>query len=119
MEHIASTPGFVGHGWPHSMTLEENLADLVSHAADFAARTGFTYTVLAPGDEEPPTVIGCCYIYPAEDVDARVRSWVRAADADLDPVLATVVAGWLAEVWPFERVDYAGRSGARAAIIAS
>ena len=30
------------------MTLDENLGDLVRHAGDFAARTGFTYAVLRP-----------------------------------------------------------------------
>jgi hypothetical protein len=97
-------------GWPHPMTPEENLADLVRHAADFAERTGFTYTVLAPTEDNPPTVIGCVYIYPAEGFDARVRSWVRAVDAGLDAVLASAVSDWLADAWPFERVDDAGRS---------
>lgn len=92
------------------MTLAENLRDLIRHAGDFAARTGFTYTVLAPG-EESATVIGCVYIYPGEQVarDAHVSSWVRAADADLGPVLYRVVARWLEDAWPFERVEYAVR----------
>ena len=34
------------------------------HVRDFADRTGFTYTVLRPGTEK---VIGCLYIYPADD----------------------------------------------------
>jgi len=120
IDHIRSTPGFMGQGWPHPMTLEENLADLVRHAEDFAARTGFTYTVLAH-DEDPATVIGCVYIYPSERAgyDARVRSWVRAADAGLDAHLYRAVADWLQAAWPFERVDYAirpdaeGRTAAR------
>ena len=109
VDHIISTPGFAEMGWPHPMTLEENLADLVRHAEDFERRTGFTYTVLAPTDGDPPVVIGCVYIYPAVGFDARVRSWVRVADARLDPVLARVVSDWLAEAWPFEHVDDAGR----------
>jgi hypothetical protein len=36
--------------WPTGMSTEHNLADLVRHAGDFAARTGFTYSVL-DGDE--------------------------------------------------------------------
>ena len=85
-----------------------NLGDLVRHAGDFAARRGFTYTVLAPGDD---TVIGCVYIYPndREGFDAHVSSWVRAADARLDVELWTTVSRWLAEAWPFERVEYAPR----------
>jgi hypothetical protein len=31
------------------MALEDNLGDLRRHAGDFAARSGFTYTVLAGG----------------------------------------------------------------------
>lgn len=49
-------------------------------------------------------------IYPADNFDARVRSWVRAADARLDPVLARAVSDWLADAWPFEHVDDAGRT---------
>ncbi len=97
-------------GWPHPMTAAENLADLVRHAADFAERTGFTYTVLEPNGDDPPTVIGCVYIYPADGFDARVRSWVRAVDARLDAVLAGAVLDWLADAWPFESVDDAGRT---------
>jgi hypothetical protein len=100
------------------MTLEENLVDLVPHADDFAARRGFTYTVLAP-DEDHPTVIGCVYIYPSQrpGFEARARSWVRAADAHLDPVLYRTVVDWLEEAWPFERVDYAIRPDAAPATV--
>ena len=61
--HIRATPGFRGHDWPpaEGMTLDENLADLERHALDFAARAGFTYTVLAPDGRD---VLGCVYIYP-------------------------------------------------------
>jgi hypothetical protein len=112
MDHIAATPGFEDQSWPRPMTLDENLGDLVRHADDFAARTGFTYTVLDPGQARP-TVIGCVYIYPSDDaaVDARVSSWVRASDASLDPVLYRVVSAWLQSDWPFARVAYAARPG--------
>jgi uncharacterized protein involved in copper resistance len=108
MDHIHATPGWEGSTWPRAMSLDENRDDLARHAADFAARTGFTYTVLAPDSE---TVIGCVYIYPSGDAehDARVRSWVRAADADLDAVLSAALSAWLAASWPFQRVDDAPR----------
>lgn len=110
IEHILATPGYDGSRWPHPMTLDENTADLTRHADEFVAREAFTYTVLAP---ETETVIGCLYIYPGDHpgVDAKVRSWVRAADADLDPVLYRAVTDWLVASWPFERVDYAVRAG--------
>ena len=62
MAHIRATPGFAAWKWPREMTPEENLGDLRRHAGDFAARTGFTYTVLDPGGR----VVGCVYIYPAK-----------------------------------------------------
>jgi hypothetical protein len=90
------------------MSLDENLDDLERHAADFAARTGFTFTVLDPmtGD-----VIGCVYLYPSRstDADVTVQSWVRASHAGLDVPLADAVAAWLSEEWPWERVDRPGR----------
>jgi hypothetical protein len=65
VDHIRSTPGFQGRSWPPAeMTLAENLADLEGHAEDFAARSGFTYTVLA---EDGGEIVGCVYIYPAAD----------------------------------------------------
>jgi hypothetical protein len=110
MEHIHATPGYEGSSWPRPMTLDENLGDLTKHAGEFARRDAFVYTVLAPEGE---TVIGCLYIYPSErpGVDAKVKSWVRAADAELDPVLYRVVTDWLATSWPFGSIEYAERPG--------
>ena len=109
MEHIRSTPGFTSGSWPREMTLEENRADLERHARDFAARTGFTYTVLDP---ESRDVIGCVYIYPSKrgDRDAQVLLWVRASRAELDGPLWAAVHDWLAHDWPFTAVDDHGRS---------
>jgi hypothetical protein len=117
MDHILATPGFAGTGWPHPMSLADNLGDLERHARDFAERRGFTYTVLSPGDGD---VIGCVYIYPlpgasrpdrdAGGPPARVKSWVRADHADLDPVLYRTVLAWLERDWPFPSLDYAPRS---------
>jgi hypothetical protein len=57
--HIQATPEFAGTGWPHQMSLAENLRDLERHAQGFAERRGFTYTVLSTGTGE---VIDCVYI---------------------------------------------------------
>jgi hypothetical protein len=109
--HVRATPGFEGADWPplDGMSLDANRGDLERHARDFVERTGFTYTVLAPGTED---VIGCLYIYPAKDGahDAQVRSWVRADVAELDAPLHAAVTRWLAERWPFARVRYADRA---------
>ena len=109
VDHIHATAGFAGHPWPDEpMTLERNEKDLQGHVDDFAARRGFTYTVLSdPGDQ----VIGCVYIYPAREdgVDANVRSWVRASRAELDGPLYWTVHDWLHAAWPFAAVTYAPR----------
>ena len=111
--HIRATPGFEDGDWPAPMSLEDNRRDLVRHASDFAARTGFTYTVLQPDTD---TVIGCVYIYPTDrdGYDASCSSWVRAADANLDTPLYEAVRAWLATDFPFRDVHYAARPAATA-----
>lgn len=116
IDHIRETPGFAGRDWPHEMSLADNLRDLQSHANDFAARRGFTYTVLSHGTDE---VMGCVYIYPPRadgpggagaERHAVVRSWVRADCAVLDPVLYQVVLEWVERNWPFRVIEYAPRA---------
>ena len=106
--HIRATPGFEGWTWPKPMTLAENLADLERHAADFAARSGFTFTVRASGSDE---IIGCVYVYPSASggPGADVRSWVSADRAALDVPLYDAVSEWLRSAWPFAAVTYAPR----------
>lgn len=110
IEHIRSTPGYPDGGWPPlgGMTLERNRGDLERHAADFAARRGFTFTVLDTADGD---VVGCVYLYPSRsaDHDAQARSWVRASHAHLDARLAEAVAAWLRESWPWRNVERHGR----------
>jgi len=112
IDHIRATPGFAGSSWPHEMSLAENLSDLERHARDFAERRGFTYTVLSTATGE---VIGCVYIYPPPGPaqgrrGAVVRSWVRADQAALDPVLHHAVRAWLERDWPFDTIQYAPRA---------
>ena len=110
MPHIRATPGFESWSWPKPMTPAENLGDLERHAADFAARSGFTYTVRASGSDE---IIGCVYIYPSADggPGEDVRSWVSADRASLDVPLYEAVSAWLRSAWPFAAVTYAPRMG--------
>ena len=107
MEHIHRTPGFQQGNWPHEMTPDQNLADLIRHDKDFQARRGFTYTVLDPDDD----VVGCVYIYPlaGDPTAANVSSWVTEARADLDTPLYIAVSEWLERDWPFPRFEYAQR----------
>lgn len=116
IQHIQATPGFTGTGWPCQMSLADNLRDLERHEQDFAGRRGFTYTVLSIGTGD---IIGCVYIYPPHGEStgdsrggrhARVKSWVRADRAGLDPVLYRTVLPWLERDWPFDAIEYAPRS---------
>jgi hypothetical protein len=113
IDHIRSTPGFAGREWPlEDFTVERNAEDLAGHEADFAARRGFTYTVLSDADG---SVAGCLYIYPpaegaGPDVEADVRSWVRADHAGHDADLYEAVRAWLDAAWPFAAVAYAERA---------
>jgi hypothetical protein len=114
IDHIRATPGFQDGTWPHAMSPSDNLRDLERHAQDFAARRGFTYTVLSSGTGD---VIGCVYISPVRAQDlgagdgrrAHVQSWVRADSTGLDPVLHDAVLAWLERDWPFDSIDYAPR----------
>ena len=101
-DHIRASRGWEGRAWPRAMTLDENRRDLERHAEDFAARTGFTYTVL---DAVTGETVGCVYIYPDD-----VRSWVRASRAELDEPLRETVREWLGAEWPFGEVIQRERS---------
>jgi hypothetical protein len=110
IEHIRQTAG-MGASWPppEGMSLDDNRADLERHARDFRERTGFTFTVLEPSGDR---VLGCVYIYPDRaggEGGAQVRSWVRADARQLDETLYDAVDAWLAQRWPFARVDYSPR----------
>jgi hypothetical protein len=109
ISHIRATPGYADSRWPppDGMSLDDNLGDLRRHAADFAARTGFTFTVLDPDDRD---VIGCVYLYPYDgDGDVIVHTWVRADRAELDLPLADAVAAWLEADWPWQAPYRPGR----------
>lgn len=110
IEHIRATPGYPDGSWPplDGMSTERNLQDMHRHADDFAARRGFTFTVLHPHSGD---VIGCLYLYPSptEGHDVVAQSWVRADHAHLDQPLVDTVRGWIGTAWPWERVNYLDR----------
>jgi hypothetical protein len=98
--------------WPRpDFTLEENLADLQGHEADFQARRGFTYTVMDPSETR---CLGCVYAYPPEDNgdrrdrghEAVVWFWVRPdrVAGDLDRRLLAALIPWLRGDFAFARV---------------
>jgi hypothetical protein len=101
-----------GGAWPRAdFTLEENLADLEGHEADFHARRGFTYTIMNPTESR---CLGCVYVYPPGDYwaekvvdnEAVVWFWVRPDQvaADLDRRLLAALVPWLRGDFAFARV---------------
>jgi RimJ/RimL family protein N-acetyltransferase len=98
--------------WPRpGFTIEENLADLEGHEADFRARRGFTYTVMNPDETR---CLGCVYVYPLEDEtdgqtsdnEAAVWFWIRpdGVAMDLDRRVLTAMVPWLCRDFGFRRV---------------
>ena len=106
VDHIRATPGWSGRTWPtDTMTLAENLADLVSHQDRSARRIDFAYTVI---EEATGQIVGCVYFKPAREGRCPVEalSWVRADRAELDRPLTEIVGSWLRTDWPFTRISY-------------
>jgi hypothetical protein len=93
---------------PEGLTLEQNLVDLGWHQKEFQLRRSFAYTVLSPDES---VCLGCVYLYPTDDADARVHVWVRGSawEDGLDPVLEQAVRAWVDEAWPFATVSYPDR----------
>jgi len=102
-------------GWPPTdMTAEQDLADLARHAREMVTHESFNYAIL-PTDES--SLWGCIYIDPPETEAgadagtsgpaAEVSWWVvPQAPPGLAAAMLEFVPTWLAESWPFERVDY-------------
>jgi hypothetical protein len=90
------------------LTKEQNLIDLGWHQKEFQLRRSFAYTVVAPDESR---VLGCFYLYPDDEADARAHLWVRrdAWEDGLDPVLEAEVRAWIERDWPFTNVRWPGR----------
>src|SRR4051794_8446965 len=93
---------------PFVETVAHNLVDLGWHQKEFELRRSFAYTVVAPDESR---VLGCFYLYPDDEADARAHLWVRrdAWQAGLDPLLEAEVRAWLERDWPFTDVRWPGR----------
>lgn len=96
-------------GWPPAdMSAEEDREDLARHADEMVTHESFNYAILPSAEDR---LLGCLYIDPAEpagDGPAAEVSWwvVPDAPAGADDAMRAWVPVWLAEVWPFVRVDY-------------
>lgn len=110
LEHLQRQNVF-GGTWPKSsLTLEQDLIDLGWHQKEFQTRRSFAYTVMSLDESQ---CLGCVYIVPSEkaEVEAEVYLWVRqsAYERGLDPVLFSAVREWMAERWPFAKVEFPRR----------
>lgn len=104
--------------WPEDdFTVEANRADLIDLERRHTEHRAFTYTVLAPVEDE---VWGCVYVFPItatfltkatvrpvaedrwEDVDAVVYFWLRSSRAALAPELLSALRAWFPGEWAFE-----------------
>lgn len=95
--------------WPTpAFTLDANRRDLERKERHFAARRGFTYTVVSPDESR---VLGCVYVNRGRGgPDVAVFLWVRrTAPEGMDARLESAVRAWVAREWPFQWVVYPGR----------
>ncbi len=98
-------------GWPTAdLSLEQDLIDLAWHQKEAQRRQSFAYAVL---DREGERQVGCVYIEAPihSGYDASVLYWVRSSEipSGLDDHLGQTVRRWIAQSWPFHRVEYPGR----------
>ncbi|MFF1571303.1 GNAT family N-acetyltransferase [Leifsonia sp. NPDC058292] len=110
--------------WPEDdFTVEANRADLAGLAERHADRRAFTYTVLAPDENE---CLGCVYVFPTgasflaksavtavgddewADVDVVVYVWVRRTQMKkgLDDRLLAALRAWFADEWKVNRAVF-------------
>jgi hypothetical protein len=98
-------------GWPPAtLSYEAGRRDLARHEAEMAAGEAFTCAVL---DKQETDLLGCVYIYPAQDwsppgSDAVASWWVvdQAAETELEWALDAFVPRWLTDSWRFTSVYY-------------
>jgi hypothetical protein len=104
LDHIRASRGFPWGGWPPldgSLDLAANGEDMRRHARLFAARQGFTWTVL----EDSGECVGCVYVYPDRQADADLHTWVVSSRALDDEALRGHVLDWLIAEWPFADIE--------------
>ena len=105
-----TSPNEANSGWPHNLTIMQNLIDLAWHHKEFQNRTSFAFTVIRPDESE---IIGCLYIYPTDKKahDAKIEFWCRddSGITDLDDRLNDLIRGWISSSWPFQNPAYPGR----------
>ena len=97
-------------GWPPAdLTRQEDLDELVRHAAEMVTLESFNYAIF---DAEETALLGCVYVDPPEKVgaDAEISWWVVDAEVGglLEAGLREQVPEWIARCWPFTEPRFIG-----------
>lgn len=99
-------------GWPpETMSREADRQDLARHEREIEAHLSFNYAVL---DGRETQLLGCVYIDPPDHgsppATEAIASWWLIDEqrgGALERALDEFVPHWLADVWGFQRVDFA------------
>lgn len=109
-ERLWAIYGTVWNWPPADLTREQDLEDLVRHAAEHEEHESFTYALL---DAEETTLLGCVYIDPPgrAGADADVSWWVvdSLVGTELESRLGAFIPAWVASAWPLRRPRFIGR----------
>jgi len=98
-ESMDDLEGIFGVPWPRGLTREADLADLVRHRREFAARHAFAWVIRDPAG----AYLGCAYVRPFPDRRgaARVAHWFRSSALQHGPAFRAVFHDWLhGPLWP-------------------
>jgi hypothetical protein len=97
-------------GWPPAdLTRQEDLDELVRHAAEMETLESFNYALFDPDET---VLLGCIYVDPPQKAgaDAEISWWVVDGEVGgaLDHALPGAVRAWIAERWPFRSPRHIG-----------
>ncbi len=100
-------------GWPPAdLTWQEDLDELVRHAAEMVTLESFNYAMF---DRDETALLGCIYVDPPERVgaDADISWWVvnEEVGGALEATLRIEVREWIAARWPFTAPRFIGDGG--------
>ncbi|MDQ1625487.1 MAG: hypothetical protein QOJ49_985 [Actinomycetota bacterium] len=98
-------------GWPPAtMTVGQDMEDLVRHEEEIEAHLSFNYALFDVAETE---LLGCVYIDPPQKVgaDAEISWWVvdKLVGSDVERELDALVPRWVAQDWPLRAPRYVGR----------
>ena len=93
-------------GWPSpTMTISQDLDDLVRHEREMESQRSYNYCILDNGDTQ---LLGCVYIDPPNtasplDVDAEICWWIvdSAMGTELETCVKSAIPQWIHQTVAF------------------